>query len=343
MNHYQDYKISGQVYIHRLNAQELGYRKGEPGMAGRYFYISKNCVKYFPPLSEVVLNDYVVLDLIPPNSDNVVLTKFVYHNDSHAADGTRDEFRLYLNSGNDPGRDFYKPEELVMIVKLEVGSESDSNFVYKVVHFSVNDSPGSDYQKVNAILNETDPRYKSHALVPTETVGFLTLEKRIRIGEKVIPREIIDASLEEPIQAPVQYEDPTSITPIIRSNTFRDLVLFFYDFRCAVTNRNVFINYKDLNNLEAAHILARASGGGSNPANGLALERNLHWAFDKGFFTVTTEYAVEVHPKAMHIEYLKDKHGQTIHTPEDSRIKPNKQALEWHNKNVFGLFLRSQI
>ena len=109
-----------------------------------------------------------------------------------------------------------------------------------------------------------------------------------------------------------------------------------------MTEKNVFIDYKDLNNLEAAHIIARSAGGGSHPSNGMALERNLHWAFDKGFFTVTDDYKIEVHPEAMKVPYLKSKNGLGILTPEDSRSKPNKDSLKWHRENVFGIFLRAE-
>ena len=96
------------------------------------------------------------------------------------------------------------------------------------------------------------------------------------------------------------------------------------------------------NNLEAAHLLARSAGGGSHPSNGIALERNMHWAFDRGFFTVTKDYKIKVHPEAMRITYLKERHGTKMSLPEDKRTVPNGASLEWHNKNVFGLFLRNQ-
>jgi predicted restriction endonuclease len=108
----------------------------------------------------------------------------------------------------------------------------------------------------------------------------------------------------------------------------------------------MFIDYKDFNNLEAAHLLARAAGGGSHPSNGMALERNLHWAFDKGFFTVNfngKEYFVEVHKDAMRIPYLSKMHEKKLWVPEDSRSRPNVESLKWHKENVFGLFLKTEI
>jgi len=331
-------KFDEQAYVHKLNAQELGYRNGKPHGAGRYFYVSKSCISYFPPLSEVVLNDHVLLDLIPPNADQVVLTKYVYHNDKFAADGSRDEYRLYLNSGNDPGRDYYKPDDIVVIVKIYEGND----FLYKVLHVKPSTA---DYKKLEGLLaaTSTGRHNTTHALIPLAALTFLEGLRKITIGKKIIPKEIIAEALAEPISHSLETTEVESdTTRIVRSRSFRDLVLYFYGYQCAITRKTFVIDHKDFINLEAAHLLARASGGGSNPSNGMALERNLHWAFDKGFFTVTDEYKVEVHPKAMRINYLREKHGAELAVPEDSRTRPNKDSLKWHRENVFGLFLKTE-
>jgi len=334
-------KFDENIYAHKLNAQELGYRKGEPGKAGRYFYISKTYVGYFPHLSEVVTNDHIILDLIPPHTDEVVLTKFVYHNDKlNTEEGTRDEYRIYLNSRNDPGRNYYQPGDIVLIVKIR----QDQDTFYKVIHIK----PSSkEYEKVLELIEKADPRWKTHALLPLGQLTFVDGLRKINIGEKVIPDEIINEALAEPvIHAPVSEEDKYDTTRIIRSRSFRDLVLYFYNYKCAVTNQDLLIFHKDFNNLEAAHILARASGGGSHPSNGMALERNLHWAFDKGFFTVNfdgKDYYMEVHKDAMKIPYLASKNGGKLWVPEDSRSRPNVDSLKWHKDNVFGLFLKTEI
>ncbi|MBU2614970.1 MAG: HNH endonuclease, partial [Elusimicrobia bacterium] len=269
--------------------------------------------------------------------DDIVLTRYVYHNDAVAASGTRNEYRVYLNSGNDPGRDYYKADDIIVMVKIK----TEDNFTYKILHYSPSDR---DYERLNSLLTAADPSRKSHALIALKELTFLEALRKIRLGKKIIPKEIIDEAFAEPVShAPAAEEDKDYTTRVIRSRSFRDLVLYFYEYRCAVTNKILFIDYKDFNNLEAAHIMARSAGGGSNPSNGIALERNLHWAFDKGFFTVTEEYKIEVHPDAMRVPYLKDKHGTAIFTPQDSRSKPNNEAIKWHKDNVFGLFLRAEL
>lgn len=328
------------VYLRKLNAQELGYRRGRPRGAGRYFLVSKGAAIFFPPLSEVIVNDNVFLDVIPPFSEDVVLSKYVYHNDRIAGEGTRDEYRLYLNTGNDRDRDYFKPGDIVLIVKIYL---EDSHFVYKFLRYQKGEI---DYDKVAELLDKhaLNPQ-KTHALAPFKEVLEIDKIRKIDVGEagnRVIPSEVIENAFEQPVdRVQVAEEDKHDVTRVLRSRSFRDLTMYFYEGKCAITGEEILISHRFLSNLEAAHILARAAGGGSHPSNAMALERNLHWAFDKGFFTLTSDYKVEVHPDAMHISYLASKHGQQIFLPQDDRSRPDKNSIQWHRVNVFGLFLKT--
>lgn len=345
-----EYIFDPLAYIHKLGGQELGYSHGEPAKArGRYFYISKRCLEFFPPLSEIALNDYVLVDVVPPFSDDIVLTKFVYHNDSTAGEGTRDEYRIYLNSATDPDRDYFKQEDIVVFLKM-YGSEpgpqdselpTGKSFVYKMLRYSMTDRV---YPKLLSILEASDARSKSHALIPLAELTFLDGLRRVKLGKKIIPTEVVEEALNEPLMhLAIAAEPEAEATRVMRSRSFRDLVLYFYDYKCAITGKDFVIDFNDYTNLEAAHILARSFGGGSHPSNGMALERNLHWAFDKGFFTLTEDYKVEVHPKAMSFPFLKDKHGQELILPEDSRSRPSPESIRWHRSNVFGIFLKTDL
>jgi hypothetical protein len=341
-----EYVFDPLAYIHKLNKHELGYRHGEAGKAGRYFYISKKCLDFFPPLSDVVLNDHVLIDVIPPFSDDIVLTKFVYHNDKIADEGTRDEYRIYLNSAIDPTRDYFKEDDIVVMLKLystevepqELDMPRGKSFVYKILLYNSTDR---EYEKLAGMLEiASDLPSRSHTLIALSQLTFLDGLRRVKLGKKIIPTEVVEEALSEPVIHGAIVEAET--TKVMRSRSFRDLILYFYNYKCAITGKSFVIEYNDYTNLEAAHICARAAGGGSHPSNGMALERNLHWAFDKGFFTLTADCKVEVHPKAMGFPFLKEKHGAGLQIPEDSRSKPNFESIKWHRDNVFGLFLKSK-
>ncbi len=332
------YDFDPIVYIHKANAQELGFRSGQPHKAGRYFYISKKAVSFFPPLSEVVLNDHVFIDIAVPFADDIVLANYEFHNNKTAAEGTRGEYRLYLNAAMDPGKEFYRPDDLLVFLKVYIIDQMNAeskNFIYKILKYSPRDR---EYDQLLATLQNLDNQRASHALAELKDLTYLDGLRRIKFGKKIIPNEVVEAALNEPVIHSVSMEAET--TQIMRSRSFRDLVLYFYEYRCAITGKTVVIDHESFINLEAAHICARASGGGSHPSNGMALERNLHWAFDKGFFTIKDDYTLEVHPDAMRIPYLKAMHGNKMETPADPRSKPSLESLKWHRENVYGIFLK---
>jgi len=327
--------MSDQVYLRKLNAQELGFRRGEPKQAGRYIYVSKDYLGLFPPLNPMIRNDRVTIDIVPPDSTDIVLTNFVYHNDKiadHKPYG-RNEYRIYLNSGIDPGGDYFQPGDIVAVIR----EREDHEIVYRMHRFSP--SEGGYAQLEDAISRRG--AYGSHAVVPiSDLASLLPTREGQKTGprRKVIPEEVQRDMLKEPIRSEIAGEDREEITRLVRSTSFRDLVLFFYDYRCAITG--MAICYSGLTNLEAAHIIPRARGGRDNPSNGIAMNRDLHWAFDTGFFSVGRNYTVMVHDGARDISPLKELEGKSIFVPEDSRARPNHEALRWHADNVLGTFLK---
>ena len=342
------FQIENIVYLRKLNAQELGYRKGELLKAGRYILVSKYAIRkqFFSHLSEVTLNDHITLNIVPPFSDDVVLTKCVYHNDKKIVKGgSRDEYRLYLNTKNDMNRDYFKPDDIVALIRMRDQTreqDANDNLVYKVLRYTLEDR---DYARLDSLMKNTSLSSSSdrHALVEIRTLNFLDKLRKIQVGKRIIPQEIIDDALLEPVkQISLPGYDENDTTKWIRSRSFRDMVMYFYEGRCAITNRDFLVEHWLFNNLEAAHIYARAAGGGSHPSNGIALERNLHWAFDRGFFTLTEDYKVDVHPEAMRIPYLQGIHKQSILLPQDNRTWPDKEAIKWHRENVLGRFLQTE-
>lgn len=324
------------LYARKLYDQELGYRKGKPKKAGRYFFISKDCIAYFPPLSTLVKNDYVLIKIVPPHSQNAVLSNYIYHNDkiTDKKPYGRDEYRLYLNSDTDPGRNFFRSGDIVVLYRYNIETES----VYKIFHFPIT-KKDSHYRKIDQLIAESKIK-GGHALIEAAQVPFITLPKRIGLEKRIIPQEVMDDILSEPLQPlpPEVMEDEFIFTRMIRENNFRDLVLFFYDYKCAVAGS--VMRYKNLVNLEAAHIIPDTHGGPPHPKNGLSLSKDFHWAFDKGFFTIDEKYKVIIHNKVKSIPVLSEINGKNIFLPEDSRARPSKFALDWHRKHVFGIFFK---
>jgi hypothetical protein len=127
-----------------------------------------------------------------------------------------------------------------------------------------------------------------------------------------------------------------------RDAAFRDVVLDEYSNTCAVTGAK-FVSNQTVE-AEAAHIISKTRQGSDDPRNGIALSRTVHWAFDKGIFTISDQYEVVVNPKARQISKnnfpLLDLHGKRIQLPDDEQFYPHKTALDWHREEVFEKFDR---
>lgn len=328
-----------KIYARILNAQELGFRNGLPHKAGRYLYVAKNATSFFPPLSSRILNDQVIIDVIPPDSDSVALTTFKYHNSKHVNNQSngRDEFRIYLNLDNDADREYYEPGDIILVRPFEKNGEK----MYKLFRFSQKTN-ASVYKKIFDLIYSKDTRNHSHAMLSYKELNFVNLEipDAIDFTKRSAPEEVKKIVFDEPIFQPRRDQ---LIQKAVRDANFRDFVMLFYNYQCALTGEGMVISYGGLSNLEAAHIIGVASGGGNNPSNGIPLNRDLHWAFDNGFFTIDDEYRAVVHEKAMESKYMQGIHKRKLNLPEDSRALPNKDSISWHNKNVFGLFMRKGI
>ena len=80
-------------------------------------------------------------------------SKYVYHNSKYATSSekeTRDEHRIYFNSKNDTGGTYYKPDDIILFVKIH--NENEQNIIYKVLYLK---SSSGEYKKVSSILIET--------------------------------------------------------------------------------------------------------------------------------------------------------------------------------------------
>lgn len=324
-----------EFFFKKLKPQELGFRKGRPGGGGRYIYISKTLTKHLPALSKTELNDSVLLPVVPPFSGRPVYCAYVYHNDRHcAAGGTRDEFRLYLNGKIDPESSYFEPDDLIVLHQLNGGGTP----VFKLDRFQPGSAEYLELSEFMAAKTKQDFLIADSCPVTLET-GFDSSVSP-EISEDIIDRVNAEA---KPMTAsePLSSEESASAddTRMIKSLSFRDLVMFFYHNKCAITGKS--ISYGPLCNLEAAHIRPDCHEGPMHPCNGLALSRDLHWAFDKGFFTLSGDCRVVVHDELRSDDILGGLHDRQIFIPEDSRARPRDEFIRHHNEHVFGLFKRA--
>jgi hypothetical protein len=143
-----------KYYLKKLTANELGYRKGKL-TNGQMFYISKQAACFFPPLSADINNDTSVLEFNVDYRKDPIFLNIVYHNDKYnRLEGTRDEYRIYLNREIAPDDFFFRPNDIILIEK-----KGDNKYKLKKYR-----EGNLHYDKLLAIIRDSNLRGQ-HALI----------------------------------------------------------------------------------------------------------------------------------------------------------------------------------
>lgn len=318
----------GKFYLKKLGHQELGsVVEGKGPQRGRYLLISKKAIRagFFPTLSTTQTNDNAILPIINMDLDKKVYCNFVYHNDkiTKKMSNGRDEYRFYLNNDIENNGLFFKEGDIVIFTARANVEENEFQKIYFTKKISEN---SENYELINNILEQNNIG-GGHALYDGD---ILNLE------QEVIEYDLSGAKIEISNQVVDQISNSTkSIESLFTTSVFRDFVMTGYCRKCAITGIN--IEYEELLNLEAAHIKPRAHGEINLPSNGIAMSRDMHWAFDKGFFTISDDYTIIVHTDVKS-EYLNQFNGKRMFLPENDFFKPNKDFLKYHREYIFGMF-----
>lgn len=320
-------------YLKRCGHQELGSvgTNGSP-QRGRYLLTSMNdeVLRLFPPLSRFQLNDSALLPIVPLYSGKKVYCNFVYHNDKYngsTAAHPRNEYRLYLNASLEGSRLLFKEGDIVVMRKgtLQEGEENQSVFFLDLLQ----NHSSMEYVQLNQVINRYTQINGGYGLYD----GFLSFfETKV---DTLNDKGISSVEIDDSVTSRIVSSDSSSIAGLFNAQSFRDFVMRGYGNKCAITG--TVIRYEDFMNLEAAHIMPRSHGGSYLPSNGIALCRDLHWAFDKGFYTLNDDYTIKVHPEATS-EYLQSFNNKPIRVPSDSFFIPDINSIHYHREKVYGLF-----
>lgn len=324
-----------EYYLKKCCHQELGSvgSDGRP-RRGRYLLTSmdETVLSFFPPLSTAQLNDSALLPIIPLYSGEKVYCNYIYHNDKFhgsTAANPRNEYRIYLNRSLEGDSYRFKVGDIAVFRKEVITEEEQDQTVYllDLVH---NDN-SAYYRQLDNIITDypIDGGYgKYEGTIPDfEIHAAAVMENRVQstLIDTSVTKRIIDNPINE-------------IAELFNAASFRDFVMTGYGNLCAVTG--TVIQYQTYSNLEAAHIKPRSHGGLYLPNNGLALCRDLHWAFDKGFFTLDDNLCVKVHPD-IESGYLQSFNGRSIRVPANPFFVPELGNIRYHREAVYGLFKTS--
>ena len=319
-------------FIKQLGRQELGsVDSSDKPQRGRYVLVSKdeNVLSLFPPLSENVVNDSSLLPILPLYTGIKTYANFVYHNDKHSRPdvGSRDEYRLYLNKYLDSKtKIFYKSGDFIVLRKVISNEDDNDENFYALDYIEQTNENFANFVKTLQPLRTNSRQFFYKGIIEE-------FEVKLKNVIENATTTMIDNTITEEIHK--EQQDGKNVEGLFNSQSFRDFVLTGYGFKCAITNQN--INFKNLYNIEAAHIRPKSQGGTFMPSNGVPLCRDMHWAFDKGFFTITVDYTIKVHPDVQS-DLLAQYNEKKINLPDNVFFMPSKKNLQYHNEKVYGLF-----
>lgn len=330
-----------EFFIKKLGRQEMGSPIRRPDgslqfQRGRYMLISKEFYGFFPHLSKTVLNDSTALPILTDHSDEIIYAQYVYHNSkhvdtAHVVGAPRDESRIYINSKLDNDKTLFMPNDIVVIMRCR-----DNDIPFYVLHI---------FDALSPFYSFWNDKLAGHTYAVWEGEDAPTFDK-----EFVLPNKsasiIGDRKVEEAIEMQQQQALDSINAPnievsmganLFNSRTFHDFVMMAYGGKCAVTRRVISCN--GFNNLEAAHIMPQAHNGSFLPCNGIAMSRDMHCVFDKGFFTLEDDYTIIIHPDVLQTDsYINEYNGRKIYIPEVDYFRPHPQFLKHHRDNVYGTF-----
>lgn len=123
---------------------------------------------------------------------------------------------------------------------------------------------------------------------------------------------------------------PALVRPRMGQGHFKRAVSAAYGHRCAVTSSATFPS------LEAAHIRPFAAGGLHAVSNGLLLRTDVHRLYDRGYLGIDGDLRLRVSPQLRahgwngEEFYRREQDGFVIAAPDTDRLRPDRDALEWH-------------
>lgn len=330
-----------EYYIKKLKRQEMGSPTLNPDGTykfhrGRYLLITKEGLDFFPHLSSVILNDSTAIPIKPQFTENLVYAQYVYHNSLLIPDeqkigvSDRNEHRLYLNNDLDDNKQYFRPDDILVFDKKQDGDMTYFNMNL----FSPQDL--TQYKALNKILDG-----KTTVIYDGE-LDFLQSTPLNPDAIVLNDQHVIDAIGNQQEQI-IQGSNSTFSTEeqlganLFNSRSFRDFVMLAYNYRCAITRQVISCN--GFINLEAAHIKPQAHNGVFLPCNGIAMSRDMHFAFDKGFFTITPDYKVLVHDDVLRTDsYINQFNNTQIFVPQVYYFRPREEFLIHHREHVYGSF-----
>ena len=352
-----------KFFIKKLGHQELGYKNASsetPGESrGQYFLVSKKHLNFFPPLEKEIPQDLQILNIVSHSSTIPAQVKYIYDNDKYhgsTANKPRDEHRINLNLKVNPERKIYHKNDIVILKKETfLNEDGDKEEAYIITRYRELENK-NDYNKLLEVIDRKKANHSSrnYANVSEKELLPLIIDYRERIFGRVMSLEALipetDFNLlksKELFNGSTFKKNENELKSFEKQ--IKRIVFEQYNYKCLVSK----IGFKwqecggvktSWRGITGAHIKPRAHDGEYSAQNIIPLIEPIHQLFDRGIFTITQDYKVEIHKKALQDELLSNFHvydKMQLDVPED--IELSLDFIDHHRKEVYGNFITGKL
>lgn len=298
-------------YVKKLYSNELGWRSGKPNKAGKFLLVSKKeeIVDFFPNHKTDEIDPSMSLGIIVHDMKRLVNAEYIFHNNKKTAHRGKDR-RIYLNEEIDPDGLYFQPGHYIVFFKYL--DEIDKEIKFILYRFT---PEHKEYEKLEKITQQ-----RNH--LTFNNLDFI----------QTFDKSYNEATISKKTQTRITSRLARNIHDIYSNQQeFRFAIRTIYNDKCCIIGDS--ISTGEAINCEAAHIKPFSSGGNHAANNGLLLSRDLHWAFDKGCFTIDQGYEIKVHNKMMNGS-LREYNGKKIKLPS-REFWPSVKNITYHNQEIF--------
>jgi hypothetical protein len=327
--------MSYEIFVKKLGSQESGYSGDKPDQRGKYILIPKKHYSVFPYLSKTTLNDQSVIRCKILGGAEIAVN-IVYHNAKYfpaILKRDHDEVRLYRNSKLDKALNLDRGV-IVIVAKLKNGAfgfvsvqKNDTNYQYW-------DEIATKVQKIDDIYNLVKGISEIKNLASLDNNSFNESIQNSTEAIEQYTKRLVEARKQQTEY--IHNNDPAKPLESLINNqdTFKKYVRMMYDGKCALRRAPLVLN--DYVGLEAAHIHPHSHKGPLLPTNGILLSKDLHAAFEDGFFTLDDENKVLVSNKVESGSDLWEFNNQLITPIAKYKIyEPFSSYTKWHRNQIF--------
>jgi hypothetical protein len=243
---------------------------------------------------------------------HLVNAEYVHDNDPTTRHRGNDR-RIYLNEEIDPKGSYFQVGYYIVFFKYF--DDKDQEIKYILYRFTPEDK---EYEQLEKVTQQ-----KNHLFF--NNLDFIqTYDRSYKL-----------ATISKKTQTRITSRLARNIHDLYSNQQeFRFAIRTIYNDKCCILGDS--IDTGETINCEAAHIKPFSSGGNHAAKNGLLLSRDLHWAFDKGCFTIDQSYEIKVHNKMMD-STLRKYNGKKIKLPNRD-FWPSVKNITYHNQEIFNKF-----